>query len=164
MRYSVATPIKTPELRDRLFLFMKENYREPSAVFPQKFNYSDIKKDGDLLFDDGECRIGFNFNACFPERNYIFCVCCWMAIVAGKTKTFDDDILEPVPYYVYGGEEEFPVIIKRTMDPPPLDIEYVNAVGWRRSDEETIFPEGKIHSDTILRALESLNQKWEKTN
>lgn len=83
MGYSVAIRARSKKMKGILLDFMERNYRQPSELFNQEHNYS--KLTDDLSYDHGKNAVGFDYNACEPERDYIFAVCRWMAIKAGRT-------------------------------------------------------------------------------
>ena len=179
MGYSISAPIRDIKLRDKMWSFMNEHYEEPYVLFSVEFDYSRIAKSGGsngLSYDHGRCRIGFDYNSCAPERDYIFNVCRWISIVSGKTKSFEG-IPEPVPYYIYDGYEDMPIIIRGIKG---VDKKHKSAIvgklGWKEphrydtksfTGDETELEdireaarEGKIYSKIVNPALRRLDKAW----
>ena len=50
--------------------------------------------------------IGFDYKTVHYDREYCYLLCQWMAINAGKTKSFKGNIL---PYIIYDGIEDIPI-------------------------------------------------------
>jgi hypothetical protein len=140
MGYSIATPLKSAKARDEMWAFMQEHHRpwhevEPSEdelqplesdpgypmsmAMPQGPTNPDydwtgyLCRDGDLHYDNGKHRIGFNYGAGFgPCGDYGWATLRWMALRAGRVRTFKKGygIEMLVPYTVYDGYEAWPVL------------------------------------------------------
>lgn len=87
MGYSIATPIKSQKAKVKMKDFMEKNYRPISVLFGYQYDCSNFTDD--LAYDDGKCRLGFNYNACDPERSYIFLVCRWMSLKVGRKRKWE---------------------------------------------------------------------------
>lgn len=116
MGYSIATPIKSNKLRDEMYSFLEENYREAHKVIGGDFSLSHLARDGEFSYDDGKCRIGFNYSPS-DEHDYIYSICRWMALRVGKKrrlKKVNPDV--SINYIVYDGNESWGVIQEGTME------------------------------------------------
>lgn len=87
--------------------FLKKHWRNWPTIIgrPKEGQYLSDPRGDHLSYDDGKCRIGFDFNAVDGERTYGWCMCAWMAIKAGRKNRAG------VPYFVYDGYEKIPVIV-----------------------------------------------------
>lgn len=102
MGYSIAAPIKSQKLKDKMMKFLDENFRTFEKVIGKESRYGNYPTD-DLSYDDGKLRIGFNYSGMGDiERNYIFGVCKWISLKVGRKKKIGE---RTVPYYVYDGDE-----------------------------------------------------------
>ena len=181
MGYSIATPIRTTKTRDKMWAFLQEHYRPASEVFGRGGDYAVLCRDGDICYDKGKCRIGYDFNTGGPERHYIFAVVRWLALKVGKTrKTFADDLKldVAVPYYVYDGYEYFPVIPKATKGIPKMvGWAIVDKLGWKKPEEwteqqlvkfspeirEEYTNERDEYESLIVNELKRLDKLWRKS-
>lgn len=126
MGYSIATPIKSKRLRDKVAAFLAVEFRSwpvlngkpegtpsyASKPMPDGYGfYTESPGSRNLDYDRGSCRIGFNFNAFEGERELIFGVCRWLALRFGKEKLFRG-LEDKANYMVYDGEESWPVLVK----------------------------------------------------
>jgi hypothetical protein len=142
MGYSIATPLKSAKARDEMWAFMQEHYKpwnevEPpeaelqplegtpdfpmAMAFPQGPTNPDydftwqLCRDGDLSYDNGKNRIGYNYGASYgPSGDYGWAVLRWMALRAGRVRKFKKKygLEEVVPYTVYDGYEAWPVLVR----------------------------------------------------
>lgn len=114
MGYSISCIAKNKVLLLKMWEFLQEHYVEPAQLFNQKDNYSrlaiNIADSTGLSYDHRKNAIGFDYNACEPERDYIFLVVKWMAIKIGKTIKIKN--VGEVPYYIYDGNEKCPIFVK----------------------------------------------------
>jgi len=140
MGYSIAVPVRSEKLRQKMQAFMDANYRDVSQLL-EKWKHSFASEPtGDLAYDDGKCRIGFNFNASGPERQYIFAAARWMAIQVGRKRTLElfygTGVRASVPYYVYDGHDACPIVfLDEWKDKaPPRDGDYPTG-GWEMHDK-----------------------------
>lgn len=109
MGYSIAMRCRSKALKKKMRAFMKTHYRGWAEIDDnQKHSYSRFSDD--LDYDGAKTALGFDYNACEPERDYIFAVCRWMAIKIGRKKKWK--ALGLVPYYVYDGYESWPILVE----------------------------------------------------
>jgi hypothetical protein len=116
MGYSISVNIRSVRLRDKMLAFLEENWRRWPELDGGKREdpafASDPETGKDVSYNNGQkCNIGISYNACEPERDYIFQFIRWLAIIIGKKKRFKG-IKDPVPYMLYDGDECWPVLIK----------------------------------------------------
>ena len=97
MGYSIAMRAENKNLQKKMIHFMKENYVLPHILFGRENDYSRLTDNygsnarrgrSGLSYDNNRMAIGFDFNACEPERDYIFAVTRWMALKVGAKKEF----------------------------------------------------------------------------
>jgi hypothetical protein len=179
MGYSVTTHAKNKELLLRMWEFMLKHYVEPSKVFGTKNNYSrlaiNIKKECEsgLSYDHARLAIGFDYNACEPEWDYIFLVVRWMTLKIGQTKLIKN--VGEVPFYVYDGYEKRPVFVKNIWKdkiPEKYKSSAVNKVGFRSLSEKFIgcpaYDEAKNKKEWINKHLEAYAElieiPWQKVD
>jgi len=154
---------KDKEIRDRMLAFLKANMRPWHIVgaggrwvLGQPYEGGDgspfirteeVQADGTSALCDvyGQNVLGFDLGYDMPSREYTYGVLRWIALVAGDCKipTNGDEedpepiaksVDRPVPYILYDGYEEWPVLRHlewdgRTM--PPDDGWLVNEQGWK---------------------------------
>jgi hypothetical protein len=166
MGYSIAVPVKNNDLKNKMLSFLDKEYKPWSTMDNRwKNDYASHPTD-DLDYDNGKCRIGFNYNTAYPERFYIYTILRWMVLKVGKKrkhKSFDTNIL----YYVYDGCEISPVVIKDTM-PVPKDYQWaiVDQYGWKPSNkfDRSIYKkkECDVWDELIKKEVEKLDDLWEK--
>lgn len=120
MGYSVAARASDKATLRRMIAFMEEHYREPHEVFGREHDYSRLAhnlgpKAERLSYDSNRLSLGFDYNACEPERDYIFAVVRWMALKMGALKKFKE--VGEVPYVAYDGGrcagDRWPVLTKK---------------------------------------------------
>jgi hypothetical protein len=115
MGYSIATRARSKKLLLNMWDFMQEHYTLPSDLFNQRDNYSRLAvnifdDESSLSYDSSKLAIGFDYNACEPERDYIYLVVKWMALKIGKSYKIRN--VGEVPYYVYDGYEKCPIFVE----------------------------------------------------
>lgn len=182
MGYSIAAEARNVLLRDAMLAFMKRHYRNAPDVFGYEGGQYASNPETDLDYSHGDKLIGFDYNACDPEREYIFCVTRWMAIQISPriysfhNGTYDFDLDLPyakIPYYLYD-EEKVPIMFERhpkchdaVRDKFGCDIEpsemRLRSMGLFYADEK----EGQISSgrkvyETIRSEIKRLNDLWKK--
>jgi hypothetical protein len=110
MGYSMATPIKSQAAKTRMLDFLKRHWRNWPTIsgHPDYPQYLSDPRGEDLAYDDGKCRIGFDFNAGDGERTYGWCMCAWMAMKVGRRMNYDG---KKIPYFIYDGDEKIKVIV-----------------------------------------------------
>lgn len=137
MGYSVTTRARSKKLLLNMWNFMQEHYTLPSDLFNQYGNYSRLavnifEDEYGLSYDSSKLAIGFDYNACEPERDYIYLVVKWMALKIGKTYKLRN--VGEVPYYVYDGCEKTPILVESSWK-DKISEEYkwalVNDVGFK---------------------------------
>ena len=120
MGYSISARCRNAQLQKCMTEFMEKNYRGWSEVSGiQKDDYSrfasnSYDKGSTLSYEHAKLAVGFDYNACEPERDYIFAVTRWMALKVGSIKKYKD--IGSVPFYVYdgGGEPDsyMPILVR----------------------------------------------------
>ena len=165
MGYSIAVAARSKALRDEMLDFMSEHFREFSEVVGKGESH-DMVPTMHLGYDNGKCRIGFNYGPLMPgEREYIFCVLKWMAIRIGKRRKLQvfehSDVQGSVPYYVYDGKEAIPIPLASEYEAPAkLEREWD---GWLLHDEHGWATTHNASTRLSRRILSSALEKLEKT-
>jgi len=115
MGYTIAAHAKNAKLQKAMLAFMEEHYRKPHEVFGGEHDYSRLDIGKDLSYDNHPRAIGFDFNACEPERDYIIDVTRWMALKVGKPVKVNM-LPRKVPCTYYDGgendEDRWPVLVR----------------------------------------------------
>ena len=63
MGYSIAVPVRSKKLQAEMMEFLEENFKSWSDL-DEKAYYPNIPvTEEHLAYDDGKCRIGFNYGA-----------------------------------------------------------------------------------------------------
>lgn len=122
-----------------MIAFMEKNYTLPHKLFGGKADYSrfthncgdkDWAHQNGLSYDHNPLSIGFDYNACEPERDYIFDVTSWMALKIGAMRPYRG---ERVPFFYYDGghcaDDRWPLLIKRVWE------KKIKGEKWRFVDE-----------------------------
>ena len=123
---------------------MEKNYRKLNVVFGRKDNYSRLAMGNDsqtgLSYDRHKLSIGFDYNACDPERSYIFAVTRWMSLQIGKH--WKHKSLPEVPTILYDGghsaDDRWPVLVKSTWSkkaPKDWDWCLTDSIGFKTVGE-----------------------------
>jgi hypothetical protein len=138
MGYSIAAHAKDKRSRDFMYDFLEKYYREPFKVFGREAAYSYYATGKDLSYDHHSLAIGFDYNACEPERDYIFAVTRWMVLKIGQPKEIKGLGAAPVFYYDggYCADNRWPLFIKsvwKNRVPEKWAWYVVNDVGHRSS-------------------------------
>lgn len=155
MGYSIATPIRSNDLKQKMLRFLKKNWRNwPTLVGrPEDPQYLSDPRGGGLAYDHGKCRIGFDFNASEGERMYGWCACAWMALKVGRKRNGH-------PHFMYDGDEVIPVIVgspKTDADEDHHDrYSEIGVLHLGRHDLPYTYPPGK---DLVTKALRRLALK-----
>jgi len=115
MGYSVSVRARSKKLLLNMWNFMQEHYTPPSDLFNKSYNFSRLAvnifdDESSLSYDSSKLAIGFDYNACDPERDYIYSIINWMALKIGKTYKIRN--VGEVPYYVYDGYEKTPIFVE----------------------------------------------------
>lgn len=138
MGYSIAAHARDKRSRDLMYDYLEKHYREPFKVFGGEAAYSHYATGKDLSYDHHRLAIGFDYNACEPERDYIFAVTKWMVLKIGDTREYIG--LGPVPTFYYDGgycaADRWPLLIKavwKNKVPKEWAWCVVNDVGHRSS-------------------------------
>lgn len=166
MGYSIAAPIKSQKLKDKMMKFLDENF----TTFEDLVGYDGCwgnKPTDDLSYDDGKLRIGFNYSGMGDvERSYIFAVCKWISLKIGRKKKIEG---KTVPYYVYDGDEA--IAIPESLGPvePLLDCLFEQP----HKNHPTLSPleviallvkinsKYKKHMKLVKAEIERLEKLWE---
>jgi len=113
MGYTIAAHAINAKLQKKMMEFMEKNYRAPHVIFGVENDYSRLALGKDLSYDHCKLAIGFDYNACEPERDYIFAVVRWMALQIGKRRFVKG--LGGVPVYYYDGScrDTTPILVKK---------------------------------------------------
>jgi hypothetical protein len=116
MGYSIAAIARNKELLVQMWNFLQKNYTEPKKLFDKEHSRSRLAYNLDdesnhLSYDHSEFAIGFDYNACDPEREYIFSVVRWIALKIGEKRLIEEcKDLGEVYFYVYDGGDKCPII------------------------------------------------------
>lgn len=141
MGYSIAARAQNRTLLNKMTAFMEKYYREDpfklEIVFSRRANNLG-PKNTHLSYDNNPMAIGFDYNACEPERDYIFAVTRWMALKIGSLTPKRH--LGKVPYIAYDGghcqDDRMPVLIREKWE-DKISEEYrwalVDSVGFKPS-------------------------------
>ncbi len=99
MGYSIMVQFSSRRRMDRMYNFLKENFKEWDKLAGVANRYSSgVLRGGELSYGGGrKWVVGFDYNASAAEGYYIWAVCVWMAKVTGKE------------YVLYDGEERMPL-------------------------------------------------------
>ena len=147
MGYSIATPVRSHKLKEKMFTFLEEHYRSWSQIMKYEDEYVRGPTD-DLSYDQGTCRIGFDYGALGdPERCYIFSILTWISIKVGKRKSFKK-IGGSFLYYVYDGFDSIPILFE--------------SVGKKEYDQFIVNKYGYPMKTKMLTIEPKKNGKWEK--
>lgn len=116
MGYSIATPVRSEELKKEMLSFLEDNYVGFEDLVENSYTYCGASPPTDeLAYDEGKCRIGFNFNCDLEEWHYISSVQRWISQKVGRRKSrFSKEnkkylYEKPIPYYVYDGRDAIPI-------------------------------------------------------
>jgi hypothetical protein len=170
MGYSIATPIRSDALHTKMLAFLDREWQPFPVLAGRPRNsptYIRGPLSGDLSYDHGKRRIGFDYGAVSGyEREYAFATCRWMALRVGQRKRFEG-LDRLVPYYIYDGHEATPVLIA---------AEWANSVKkkYSVSDEYGLRlddnPDIKLHllvnkdavdlSDVLRTEFKRLDEAW----
>ena len=61
MGYSIAVPVRSKKLQEKMMAFLEKEYRDAAEVLPEHFKYAFASRpvtEPHLAYDDGKCRIG----------------------------------------------------------------------------------------------------------
>jgi hypothetical protein len=144
MGYSVAVPVKSQKAKEEMLAFLYKHYKPFSTLAqgtdleqesrPEYDPTGAILADGELSYDNGKCRIGFDYGGMFRERHYLYCTIRWIALRVGRKRQLNAaaklGILHAIYYYVYDGFEACPIL--RTTE---CTIEDAQKVGWTIVDQ-----------------------------
>ena len=170
MGYSIASPIRNAALRDKMMALLKKQYRKWPKVIgpPWKDNHLRGPLIDDLSYHHGKKPyIGYDYNAGGAEREYGFCVVRWLAIRIGCKKA-------GLPYYVYDGCENIPLIVGGTkqvdghsiVDRFGVPIETPDAHKikgvWEKQFEMVLYTDREDTLDLIRSEIKRLDALWEK--
>jgi len=104
MSYSIMTPFKDNKTRDQMLDFLINHYHNPHRLFGEKSLFvSEPLIEPSYGPEEGPVPVvGFNYYDGGLQREYVWQVCKWMALTAGKK----DRLLVQ-----FGDEQEYPYII-----------------------------------------------------
>jgi hypothetical protein len=114
MGYSICVSARHPKLQKAMLQFMEKEYRGAPKVFGYDGHEYASPPMEDLSYCSQPNQVGFDYNACDPEREYITSVTRWMAIKIGErdhkfhneTYNFDVDLpFNKMPFYFYDDEK-----------------------------------------------------------
>jgi len=117
--YSITAPMASEIAKKRMLAFLEKNLRKFPELLgkpaDQPVYYRGPLEDGlptneSLSYDDGPCRIGFDYNCSSLEREYIWTICRWMALQCGRIDIFQysphfPNLQGAFPVVVYDGQE-----------------------------------------------------------
>lgn len=106
MGYSIATPIRSKKAHREMMEFLNRNFDNMGD------EYMRGPIGGDLSYDHGPCRIGFDGTTI---SDYMISTCAWVALKVGKRKMYptkaDSDVNGWYKYLRYDGVEDWPLYI-----------------------------------------------------
>jgi hypothetical protein len=167
MGYTVATPFPNETLRDEVAEFLKAEYRTWAALngdpkgnayssppLPDGWGHYDRGKN--LDYDDGTCRIGFNYNTADGEREYVWTYCRWLALRFGEKQPFPN-LKDPAPGVSYDGDDPEPVVINERYDEWGVKIAGERE---RRPGLELMLKEFEEDAAIIRAEMQRLDKAW----
>lgn len=165
MGYTISTRAPNKKLQKLMADFMEKNYRPASEVFGFSADYSRFasnhyNENSTLSYDNNKLALGFDFNTCEPERDYIFAATRWMALKIGQTREIKE--LGKVPIYVYDGDDQWPVIIKGSKVTKKWEWCVVSQTGFKplQSPHFLTGQQIKDFENKISRELARLEKLW----
>ena len=184
MGYSIAAEARNKLLQSAMLAFLKKHYRNAPTVFDYEGGQYASDPSDDLDYSDGDTLIGFNYNSCDPEREYIFCIVRWIAIQVSPrlysfhNDTYDIDLDLPysrIPYYLYDNEkvpimfEDHPKRCDPLRDRYGCDIKpsemKLRSLGIMSEDtKEKQIEAGRKDYETIRTEAKRLHKLWTQRN
>lgn len=171
MSYSVMTAFKDTEIRDKVFDFLKQNFRDIDVVLgdsEQELTYGPCKNE-DISYK-GETKkplIGFNYaSGAEFYKEYEFQLCYWMAKMAGK-KILLKEVNRKNEYIIYDGCEKW-FLLKEGEELKNKDYVATDDIGFHKlhrriysylSESEIVSVETKIYNE-----LQRLTNLWKAEN
>lgn len=165
MGYSITTPCKSAKARDQVVAFLERHHRPFSQVLQDDAEAMDVlgrhsrvwvgarKEDiydptrfivyGDgIAYGAGANKVGFNFSFSGSYGQWMYGLACWIALRAGRVRSFKRLLGNPntYPYYTYD-DEATPVLVAADLvdwqgeELVEVERRYCcDAVGFRKSD------------------------------
>lgn len=174
MGYTLHVPCKSMKARDEMSSFLKEHYRKYSQMFKEagmtqrlrdigatekeaecinaaltsdKHDPTTIHTGRKDLYIPSDRVIGFSFIVSFPHDQFMYSLCCWIALKVGRTRrlknaTYDYQGKDPlpdiqVPCFVYANFEPLPVL--RDLDMTDIGPDARDFLGQCRNVDEVGF-------------------------
>lgn len=184
MGYSISCPARSKKLRDQMLDFMEANFKSWEALDGKEPSEYDIVPTMHLGYDNGKCRIGFNYGPMRSgHRAYVYAVLKWMCLRVGKRKRLcvmhGTDVFDSVHYYVYDGHDACPIGLisefEEKLPPRPTfqhdgwQLHYPN--GWHKTFHDTmpityasLLYEGlfdRVPEKLIVAELDRLSKLWD---
>lgn len=117
MGAAVSTPIKSEADRQKMLAFFRKHWRRLPEKITKGYHgyYTDPQPAEDMAYASKEkCSIGFQYNDYYTGCEYVFAVCCWMALKVGKQFRFPKRDAKNTkgmwPVIRYDGYETWPVL------------------------------------------------------
>jgi hypothetical protein len=172
MGYSVAVPIRSYDLRDRMVRLLNQEYKTWAELHGGTKDdpaYVSHPAKHDLSYDHLRCKIGMDYNAHGGERHYTFALIRWMALRIGRRTP-----IAKQPYYIYDGYEALPVQREEvlgsgnpTVDRWGVPIETPNAHKikgvWETTYELIHIDEEPDALEVIRKEVQRLDDLWHRS-
>ena len=165
MGYSITTPCKSAKARDQVVAFLEQHHRPFSLVLQEDAEAMAVLREnsrvvpvaegvdiydptrfivyGDgIAYGAGANKVGFNFSFSGGYGQWMYGLACWIALRAGRVRSFKKLLGNPntYPYYTYD-DEATPVLVAADLvdwqgeELVEVERRYCcDAVGFRKSD------------------------------
>lgn len=182
MGSSICVSVRHPKLQKAMLNFLEKEYRGAPEVFGYDGHEYASPPMEDLSYCSQKNQIGFDYNACDPEREYITSVTRWMAIRIGErdhqfhNETYDFDVDLPfnkMPFYFYDDEKSPIPLQEGTPCTNPVKDKYgcTVEVDERRllllgmffaAERDEMVDRGREVMDTMRSEIARLDELWSK--
>jgi hypothetical protein len=176
MGYSVAAVIKSKKARDAMLSFLQAHYRSWGEVLQaagvgadsEAYPHPDydptvcVLRDGELSYDHGKIRIGFDYSNQTLVGPYMYAIVRWICLKIGRKRAFEG-LAEKTPYYMYDGYAGTPVLEGACSDRwMPYACDTLGIPFIRIGFEYYFSAALKARLEAILREeLQRLDRLWE---
>jgi hypothetical protein len=153
---------RSKRLRDEMIAFLDREYRAPEDENMRG------PLAGNLSYDDGKCRIGFNYSPSEFGHYHMWALLAWAARKVGRRRRFHDaasGLLVTAPYVMYDGVDCYPVVAERPRGAEDWQIwrgplyvcdEYGTSTDPERACGRPEYAEGQTWFGKIIDATEAL--------
>jgi hypothetical protein len=167
MGYSIMTPFKNAEERDKMFDFLTKNFVDMDKLLGTegKWRYTGGPyKNEDIGYGPNSKVevIGFNYNSGDIDREYAFQMCYWMAKMYGRKKMFKE-LKEKREYIIYDGCDDV-VLISEGQKLEDTDYICTNEIGFhqKKLNAFDILGGWKQYYNKIHEELKRLTGLWKE--